>query len=413
MEKPQYIDWIVEKTGIVIKDDIPLKCYKIDYLRLPDNNRVYIEKLQDGNKLFIQPNDILILRSGTVGTSVLCGETFAGHIASDHCLRVRINDKYRGYIAAYLRTKYGFSLLEKDAHGKVIKELVEDNIYELPVLVFENIREQVNELMYESVKKYDEARKEIQKVENELLLVLANYVPKNVEYDNHILSFNDLHINRLDPHMHDSYTNYIFRAMENSDSYYILGDIADVWGTARFKRHYLNEDNENSVGLFSSSDIVRANLSPSKYISKTLNSKQLDKCVISTDTVLVPCSGAYGGVLGHGMLAGQLMNGKAITQHVLRIAAKKDSPAYFYYVAAFLCSDNFGYHLMASTRFGKDIPEIDPNVLKRIPIPRLETSAEKRIGDIFKRSSVLQEKANQLENTAISLIEQKYEKLIV
>lgn len=184
-------------------------------------------------------------------------------------------------------------------------------------------------------------------------------------------------------------------------------------GTARFKRHYLNEDNENSVGLFSSSDIVRANLSPSKYISKTLNSKQLDKCVISTDTVLVPCSGEYGGVLGYGMLAGPLMNGKAITQHVLRIAAKKDSPAYFYYVAAFLCSDNFGYHLMASTRFGKDIPEIDPNVLKRIPIPRLETSAEKRIGDIFKRSSVLQEKANQLENTAISLIEQKYEKLIV
>ena len=127
--------------------------------------------------------------------------------------------------------------------------------------------------------------------------------------------------------------HHIFRAMENSDSYYILGDIADVWGTARFKRHYLNEDNENSVGLFSSSDIVRANLSPSKYISKTLNSKQLDKCVISTDTVLVPCSGAYGGVLGHGMLAGQLMNGKAITQHVLRIAAKKDSPAYFYYIA--------------------------------------------------------------------------------
>ena len=31
MEKPQYIDWIVEETGIVIKDDIPIKCYKIDY----------------------------------------------------------------------------------------------------------------------------------------------------------------------------------------------------------------------------------------------------------------------------------------------------------------------------------------------------------------------------------------------
>lgn len=31
MEKPQYIDWIIEEAGIVIKDNIPLKCYRIDY----------------------------------------------------------------------------------------------------------------------------------------------------------------------------------------------------------------------------------------------------------------------------------------------------------------------------------------------------------------------------------------------
>ena len=31
MEKPQYIDWLVEESGVVIKDHIPLKCYKIDY----------------------------------------------------------------------------------------------------------------------------------------------------------------------------------------------------------------------------------------------------------------------------------------------------------------------------------------------------------------------------------------------
>ena len=67
----------------------------------------------------------------------------------------------------------------------------------------------------------------------------------------------ELHLNRLDPHMHDSYTNYIFRAMENSDSYYILGDIADVWGTARFKRHYLNEDNENSVDVYKRQTLSR------------------------------------------------------------------------------------------------------------------------------------------------------------
>lgn len=45
MEKPQYIDWIVEETGIVIKDDIPLKCYKIDYK--DDETSVYKGYKQD------------------------------------------------------------------------------------------------------------------------------------------------------------------------------------------------------------------------------------------------------------------------------------------------------------------------------------------------------------------------------
>lgn len=31
MEKPQYIDWLVKEDGIVIKDNIPLRCYRIDY----------------------------------------------------------------------------------------------------------------------------------------------------------------------------------------------------------------------------------------------------------------------------------------------------------------------------------------------------------------------------------------------
>lgn len=50
MEKPQYIDWIVEETGIVIKDNIPLKCYKIDYK--------YDESILDDWALHIRRNYI-------------------------------------------------------------------------------------------------------------------------------------------------------------------------------------------------------------------------------------------------------------------------------------------------------------------------------------------------------------------
>lgn len=31
MDRPSYIDWIIEEKGITIKDGIPINCYKIDY----------------------------------------------------------------------------------------------------------------------------------------------------------------------------------------------------------------------------------------------------------------------------------------------------------------------------------------------------------------------------------------------
>ena len=31
MDKPQYINWLIEESGVTIKDNVPLKCYKINY----------------------------------------------------------------------------------------------------------------------------------------------------------------------------------------------------------------------------------------------------------------------------------------------------------------------------------------------------------------------------------------------
>lgn len=281
--------------------------------------------------------------------------------------------------------------------------------------MFDDILEDVNRLMYNSVKQYDEARTLFDQVEDLLMRHLGNYVPKAIEPFNNIIPFSSLKSNRLDPHMHDPYTNYLYHAISTLGEYTKLSEVAFVWGAARFKRHYLSADNPNGVGLYSSpSDIVRANLSASKYISRGLNLKELEKCTISGETILIPCSGAYGGVLGHGMLTGSIMDGKSVTQHVIRIARKEATdPGFFYYLAAFLCSDNFEYHLITSTRFGKDIPEIAPAGLEDILIPRLDSSIEKEIGAMFHKATNLQEQANMSENTAIKLIEENYEKMII
>lgn len=84
----------------------------------------------------------------------------------------------------------------------------------------------------------------------------------------------------------------------------------------------------------------------------------------------------------------------------------------FFYVAAFLCSYKFGYPLITATRFGKDIPELDPEALKSIPIPNIPQELQARIGTMFKRACSLQEDANSLESTAILAIERLYESAV-
>ena len=303
------------------------------------------------------------------------------------------------------------ALLVKDAHGKVIKELTEENISDLPIVYFKEKVTDINAMMLQAAGLYDEARAKLKEVENRLNQELLMFIPDESKRKINILPFNSVMINRIDPHMYNFYSNYIFREILRSD-YRLLGDVAEVWGTARFKRHYLDKHNPNGIGLYSSSDIVRANLSPSKYISRSLNAKEIAKCKINFDTVLIPCSGAYGGIMGHGILAGKMMDGQAVTQHVIRVARKKENMN-FYYIAAFLCSNNWGYHLITATRFGKDIPEIDPGVLKTIPIPEIPMDKQKEIGDLFKQASKLQEQANELENNAINLIESLYEDKVI
>lgn len=375
-------------------------------LRLPNDNRIYINKIKNKDELFVQPGDILVSRSGTVGISVLCGESYAAYVASDHCFRLRISEKLRGYIAAYLRTQYGLALLVKDAHGKVIKELTEENLKELPIMYFPEQVTEINNNMLQASSLYDKAREKIQVVENKFSKEFSKYIPKIKDDNINILSYNGLIINRIDPHMYNFYSNYIFREILKGE-HRLLGDVSKVWGAARFKRHYLDRSNPNGVGLYSSSDIVRANLSPSKYISKKLNAKDIEKCKIDKDTVLIPCSGTYGGIMGHGMLAGEHMAGSAITQHVLRIG-KKESDMDFYYLSAFLCSSEWGYPLITATRFGKDIPEIDPDVIKMIPIPYIEKTKQEDIGLLFKEAVELQEEANRLESAAVKKIEDLY-----
>lgn len=376
-------------------------------MKLPNDMRIFINKIKGGDKLYVEAGDILVSRSGTVGTSVLCGSSYKGYVASDDCIRVRIEEDYRGYVAAYLKSKNGFALLAKDAHGKVIKHLKPEDIKELPVMLFDdNEVLEINRKMISAMEKYDEARELFKNVDTLLLERLGHILPVKTP-SNNVIAYDKLICQRLDPHMYEPYTNYLITQIENMEHKY-LGEVAEVWGVPRFKRHYLDEGNENGIALYSSSDIIRGALEASKFISKKLNHRNIQNSLVKKDTILIPCSGTYGGILGKGTMAGELLDGKVVTQHVLRITKRNDD-LYYYYVAAFLCSEKFGYPLIAATRFGKDIPELDPGTLRIIPIPDIEYNIQEEIGNTFCKAIEAQEAANIMEREAINRISELFE----
>lgn len=377
-------------------------------MKLPRDMRVFLNETRDANKLLISDNDILVSRSGTVGTSTLCGKSYEGCIASDDCIRLRCNEDYVGFVAAYLKTKIGLTLLAKDSHGKVIKHLKPEDVEELKVPIFsEKTIADINRIMLEAKETFDEARSSFSKVEKLLEENLGKLMPPKFSNSN-IIAFGSLKHSRIDPHMYDPYSLYVSREVVRNGSYKRLDEVADVVTVARFKRHYLEEDNENSIGLYSSSDIVRARLTPSKYISRSLNKKNIQDCAVNEGDILIPCSGAYGGILGKGVMACKELAGKPVSQHVLRIVRKEDSEIDFDFVAAYLCSFTFGYPLITATRFGKDIPELDPGAIKDIPIPCMSEDIQSKIGGEYKKAVKLQEIGNMLENKAEKFIYEEY-----
>lgn len=372
-------------------------------IRLPNDARIKIEGDIDNSPLRIKEGDILISRSGTVGTVVLCGKSYNSFVASDHCFRLRMDPEMQGFVSAYIKSPFGRLLLQRDSHGKVILELKARDIENVIIPLFDdNVINSINNLMLQAARLTDIARESLDKAEAKLDLLFRDSISNQLRglWLNEDKSFLKpsctLFNNRLDPHYYDPNVHKL-RALLKTLPHKTLGEIAKVWGVSRFKRHRT----EKGYGepLYSSSDIMRAKIEPSTYISRTKNARNIEQCKIKQGTILVPCSGTFGGILGRSVVTSNRLDGKVITQHCLRIQVKH--PDFIpEYIAAILGSWKFGYPIITAYRHGKDIPEISPEEIKAIPIPFIDLNKQEGIAVHVIRAIDSIDRANSLEDQA-------------
>jgi type I restriction enzyme S subunit len=110
--------------------------------------------------LMLHGGEVLLSCSGTIGVSVLCGESYAGFALSQHAARIYAIPEFRGYLHAFLSSEIGRDLALQQNYGKVIKELTEDQIKNVAVpLLSGSTMRSINYKMTRAAVSVDKARK--------------------------------------------------------------------------------------------------------------------------------------------------------------------------------------------------------------------------------------------------------------
>jgi type I restriction enzyme S subunit len=162
-----------------------------------------------------------------------------------------------------------------------------------------------------------------------------------------------------------------------------LDQVANMFNGPRFARTYIT-DPKRGVPFLSSSDMLQADLSGVKLLSRKHTSSQLlDSIRLSTGWTLISCSGTVGNTI----YVRPDMDGMTGSQHIMRVVPKSDQiPSGYLYT---FLSSSLGYALVTRGIYGGLIQHIEPAHIADLPIPRLDPATEQRIHEMIERAAGL------------------------
>lgn len=155
----------------------------------------------------------------------------------------------------------------------------------------------------------------------------------------------------------------------------------------RSSRKYVTDKNRG-IPFIGSKDMLRSDVSPKKYISKT-KTNDLSSYLLDLNWILVSRSGT----VGNTVFTNKDFLNKGASEHIIRIVPNdKIEPEYLY---AYL-STKYGYALMTQGTFGGVIRHIEPDFLAEVPVPKLPSKQRAKISLIISESYQKKAKSNEI-----------------
>ncbi|MBY0425695.1 MAG: restriction endonuclease subunit S, partial [Cytophagales bacterium] len=368
------------------------------------------------SKSFLKNGMILTGRVGAIGQTAYVSELYEQKqaIGSDNIIRiVTKNNFYSGYLYAFFISKIGIAILKKLSAGGVQPYITEDMLLEIPIPIINKSKQKkiheiisnVSLIRSNANKILEEAELLLMKVANLKPLLESDYDTFNVTNSNRKVSCFNISINKINTitfnaFNHSENVRRIKMSICRDLNYILLKDAieGDFFSTGSFPR--LELDSNKSITLINQSDIFNTRISGKKIARKKVNVSNL----VQYGEVLIAAVGTLGDneTFCRVIFAGEELKDQLVSGEFIRMETNEKVPSGYLYT--WLASE-YGFRLIRSTQSGTKLCRPIQSLLYEIPVPILDKKVMNKIHQMVCEAHTMRYEALQMENQAISIIE--------
>lgn len=350
--------------------------------------------------LLVQRGTILVTRSGSVGRATLAFQPHLNVLISDDLLRVEPHDpKWFGWIYAYLRAVKTRAMMTSAKYGHIIKHLETGHLEAVPIPILrDRLLEEFNPRVQEILKLRDEAHASTLQAESHFAGWMGDFEIADIGengFESRSAEFCSRN-RRLDAQRH----NPVAKAISEHLRYHAkaINPLAQcgfsVWVPGRYKRVPARD----GVAFVDSGELFEINPDMDKRYADCQFGDRRYRGRVQPGWLLMASSGQTYGQVGGVVMASEAHVGKVLANHIIRIVANDSATARPGYVLTALSHPTFGRPRIKSLAFGSSVPEISPDDIAMLDLPRLDANDENGIADLAEQSATLRGKADILEN---------------
>lgn len=355
--------------------------------------------------LKIQPWEILVSCSGTIGNVSLASPRMSEWAVSQHVIRITANDRdTAGYVAAFLRSNWGRPQLTGMTYGSVVQHIEPEHLQHVLIPDLPAIRRiAIGRAFVDAALKRDEANHKLDEADA-LLCATLKLPPLPVPAKCPVVSTVRAADwgTRLDASFHNPTARWVEKQLRAAGV--PIRPLSDkqlttaINAVTKFrKRVYVPK---GGIPLLSSKQLFQVDPIELKGLARGAHTDDMEEIGLKPNLVMVTCSGTNGRI----QIIPAYMNGWGASQDALRIEGITDEWSGFIY--AWLAS-TYGQSLVLRHQYGSVITHLDREMLGAITVPILPDLKRKAIAALVLDANRLRDEAWGLEQGALKMLREE------